>query len=389
MMNAFTASITEVAQRELADVVQRLSKHYGFNYLEAMRMIGDDAPQKGLSPEKHSEPLAEPEPEPEPEPVSVAQPVAEPESEPVAEPEPEKQPEPVTEPEAKKKPPAKKKAAAKKSKPAHIKSAFALPWTGKVVEEWCQGLRPNSGMLSQCCQAPKSDDLCSTCFKQKQTTGRVKCGTVQDRLAADAEGVAYKNPDTGKVAVTFAKAMMGNKKNPITKEMAIEEAAKFGLVIPDSEFEVAEKRKGRPPAEKPLTKGEELLNEMIKKAVAAVSSSSEDDQEPSTNQEPGIVEMTTTDFSAPKGPMTPPAPIVEGLADGELKPDSIYDAETEDEEDDEVINVSKFEHQGRVYLRDANTNMLYDMESQDLVGMWDPTSEAVVEAPSELVEDEN
>jgi hypothetical protein len=24
-----------------------------------------------------------------------------------------------------------------------------------------------------------------------------------------------------------------------------------------------------------------------------------------------------------------------------------------------------------------------------LVGMWDPTSEAVVEAPSELVEDEN
>ena len=126
---------------------------------------------------------------------------------------------------------------------------------------------------------------------------------------------------------------------------------------------------------------------MIKKAVAAVSSSSEDDQEPSTNQEPGIVEMTTTDFSAPKGPMTPPAPIVEGLADGELKPDSIYDAETEDE-DDEVINVSKFEHQGRVYLRDANTNMLYDMKA-NLVGMWDPTSEAVVEAPSELVEDEN
>ena len=370
MMNVFTASISEVAQRELADVVQRLSKHYGFNYLDAMRMIGDDAPSKVLSPEKQSG--AEKVTEPVPEPAPVAEKVTEPVPEPA--------------PEAKKEPASKKKA--KKSKPAHIKSSFPLPWTGKVVEDWCQGLRPNSGMLSQCCQAPKSDGLCSTCFKQKQTTGRVKCGTVQDRLAADAEGVVYKNPETGKVPVTFAKAIMGNKKNEITKEMAIEEAAKFGLVIPESEFEVAEKRKGRPPAEKPLTKGEELLNEMIKKAVAAVSSSSEDEQGPSTNQESGIVDMTTTDFSDPKAPIAPPAPIVEDIDDGELKSENIYEAEIEDE-DDEVINVSKFEHDGCVYLRDANTNMLYDMESQDLVGMWDPTSETVVQAPSELVEDGN
>jgi hypothetical protein len=387
MMNAFTASISEVAQRELADVVQRLSKHYGFNYLDAMRMIGDDAPSKVLSPENQpgAEKVTEPVPEPEPVSEKVTEPVPEPE--PVAEQVTEPVPEPA--PEAKKEPASKKKAKAKKSKPAHIKSAFPLPWTGKVVEDWCDGLRPNSGMLSQCCQAPKSDGLCSTCFKQKQTTGRVKCGTVQDRLAADAEGVVYKNPETGKVPVTFAKAIMGNKKNEITKEMAIEEAAKFGLVIPESEFEVAEKRKGRPPAEKPLTKGEELLNEMIKKAVAAVSSSSEDEQGPSTNQESGIVDMTTTDFSDPKGPITPPpAPIVEVIDDGELKSENIYEAETEDE-DDEVINVSKFEHDGCVYLRDVHTNMMYDMESQDLVGMWDPTSETVVQAPSELVEDGN
>jgi hypothetical protein len=64
-MNAFTVSITEVAQRELTDVVQHLSKHYGFNYLEAMQMIGHNSAAKVLRPEKQNTYVTEPVSEPD------------------------------------------------------------------------------------------------------------------------------------------------------------------------------------------------------------------------------------------------------------------------------------------------------------------------------------
>jgi hypothetical protein len=71
----------------------------------------------------------------------------------------------------------------------------------------------------------------------------------------------------------------------------------------------------------------------------------------------------------------------------ELKED-VYDAETdnddsdsdsEDEEDDEPVKVRKFEHDGTTYLRDENTNILYDLESQDEVGIWNPETKSIDE----------
>ena len=58
MMRTFTNAITDAAQRELADVVQRLAKHYGFNYIEAMRILDDgDFTVKNATPVKKPAPL--------------------------------------------------------------------------------------------------------------------------------------------------------------------------------------------------------------------------------------------------------------------------------------------------------------------------------------------
>ena len=65
----------------------------------------------------------------------------------------------------------------------------------------------------------------------------------------------------------------------------------------------------------------------------------------------------------------------------------IFDAETDDddsesdsdEEDDEPVKVRKFEHDGTTYLRDENTNILYDLESQDEVGIWNPETKSIDE----------
>ena len=65
----------------------------------------------------------------------------------------------------------------------------------------------------------------------------------------------------------------------------------------------------------------------------------------------------------------------------------IFDAETDDDdsesededEDEEPVKVRKFEHEGTTYLRDEKTNILYDVESQDEVGIWNPETKTIDE----------
>jgi hypothetical protein len=215
-------------------------------------------------------------------------------------------------------------------------------------------------MLSQCIQAQKSDGLCNTCFKQKQSDGKTKCGTVDDRIACDEAGTTFKNPETGKEPIKFGVFMA---KQNITREQAIAEAEKFGVVIPESEFEVPQKRKGRPPSEKPVSKGDLALQEAIKKAVAAVSSSeSEGDHESNLN--------------APSPKNTPPAVPMTN--------EDHYNADT-DHEDDDTVDVKPFVHDGKNYLRDGN-NMMYDTETHEVVGVWNEAEKTIT--PCETVSDD-
>ena len=352
MMRTFTNAITDAAQRELADVVQRLAKHYGFNYIEAMRILDDDDfTVKNATPVKKPAPL----------PVELAGSQTSTTTTEV------KSPEPTIEKAKTSTPPApavqKEEPKPKKKTGKYVKPQHALPWTGVVVNTWCKGLRPNGGMLSQCIMAPKSDGFCATCFKQFKSDGKTKCGTVDDRLAADAAGKDYKNPETGKTAVSFGVFIAKQK---IKREDAVAEAAKFGIEIAESHFEVPQKRKGRPPSEKPMTKGEMAINDAIKKALATtVSSTSESENEPSVEKM----------LASPVKEESPP-PLEENHAPlSEAKePHPDYDAETEDEDEVEVV---KFAHKGKTYLRDKSTNMIYDAVSQDLVGVYDENKDII------------
>ena len=352
MMNAFTTAITDAAQRELGDVVQRLAKHYGFNYLEAMRMLDSDE----VSPVKNATPLKIHEKPNTPEPVVEEKP---------------KTPEPVVEEKPKTKTTKKKKAKKTSDKPKYVKPKHPLPWTGKVVDTWCMGLRPNHGMLSQCTQGQKTDGLCTTCFNQKQTNGKTKCGTVQDRIAADDAGIVYKNPETGKVPVKLGAVLTKMK---ITKEDAIAEAAKFGIEIPDSEFENVKKAKGRPPSERPKNKDEDKLDALIAKAVSAVSSTSESESE-------------TENKVQEKEDLPPPLEEVkEPTPEKVAEPHPDYDADTDYEDDEEdAVKVMPFEHDGVKYYRDAN-NILYDTTTQDAIGVWNPETSTIT--PCSPVTDE-
>lgn len=143
------------------------------------------------------------------------------------------------------KPSGRKEKSVKVSKPAVL-----LPWTGEIKEEWCYGVRPSHGLFNQCTNVPmvnKGDGdlygkLCSTCLKQceKNTHGKPNGGLVIERNEA-----CFKSP-SGKSPVVYSVVM---KKLDIKREAAMEEAAKFGLTIPECEFEMVEKKRGRPAKE--------------------------------------------------------------------------------------------------------------------------------------------
>ena len=112
--------------------------------------------------------------------------------------------------------------ARKSETPRAEKPAFALPWCGSYREGWCQGIRPQHGLFSQCVQAPGKDGLyCATCSKKGHPTAEERSS-----LGWSAEG---KRP------IRYANYLA---KKGIQTDRAREEAAKFGVDVPDSEYVV-------------------------------------------------------------------------------------------------------------------------------------------------------
>ena len=123
-----------------------------------------------------------------------------------------------------------------------VRPGLVLPWCGKSVEGWCSGLRLNHGLLSQCTN--KAEGLCKTCGKHADGDGRPTYGLVSDRVAWDLEHPSspFRN-HKGKACKSYGVVM---EKLGLSREMAETEARRFGLTIPEKEFEVRKAQKGRP-----------------------------------------------------------------------------------------------------------------------------------------------
>jgi chemotaxis protein histidine kinase CheA len=144
--------------------------------------------------------------------------------------------------------------AAKAPKEKVMKAAFPMPYTGVCVAGCCSALRQNQGLYTQCTGSLKKNAVfCKQCQINADKNGGVpEYGTIAMRQAVGLYD--YVDPK-GRKPVSFTKIM---KKYKIDQAGAIEEAAKFGIVIADEHFVVPEddKKKGRPKAEKaPKEKG--------------------------------------------------------------------------------------------------------------------------------------
>ena len=115
-----------------------------------------------------------------------------------------------------------------------------LPYCGKVVEEWCEGVRGTHGLYNQCTNEKKEEkNLCERCEKEgkKNGTGIPNEGIIHDRSLSE-EWKSVK----GKKATHYSVVM---KKLGLAKEEVEAEAEKYGLVIDGSEFEKPKSKRGR------------------------------------------------------------------------------------------------------------------------------------------------
>jgi len=157
------------------------------------------------------------------------------------------------------KPLAPKKAPKEKA----VKAAFPLPFNGLCAANCCSALRQNQGLYTQCTAAPKKGQVfCKACQLNADKNGGVpEYGTIAMRQAAGL--YEYVDPK-GRKPVSFTKVM---KKYKIDQAAAVEEAAKFGIVIAEEHFVVpAETSKGRPKKEKVQAQREKGAKGRPKKA---------------------------------------------------------------------------------------------------------------------------
>lgn len=117
-------------------------------------------------------------------------------------------------------------------------TAKDLPFCGQRIPGCCNGIAFRCGLYSQCPKKPQQDGLCRACWTQKEETGTLKYGTIDDRLAKPAMEFA-----DGKVA-PFARLMT---KNGWTKKYVEDSAAALGWTVPPENFVVVKPKRERAP----------------------------------------------------------------------------------------------------------------------------------------------
>lgn len=313
------------------------------------------------------------------------------------------------------------------------KPSIPMPFNGQCNMEYCSALKSNGGLYTQCHNKRENEtEFCHACNRLmlSKNLDIPEHGTVQQRMACGL--YEYKDPK-GKAPIHYTKIMA---KLNLTREKVEEEAAKFGIVIPEEHFCEPEKvKRGRPKSDKPPAekkpKGRPKKNEpvvenaddgdlfatLVAQAVAEKEPvSAEPEQEP--EMEGGTIvgetaedvvawmdaQCTATEKEAEKEaekqrkaaekaskptettfvPQVPPPPV-------ETAPTQAPEQTTEPAEH---IRVKKITYEGKKYLKSSN-GIVYDFDAylneqqQVVVGRYDETENKIIFEQEDEEEEDN
>lgn len=262
------------------------------------------------------------------------------------------------------------------------KTSIILPFCGEINEECCSGIRLNHGLYTQCTNEISDYTgkypVCSTCSKQrmKNSNGEPTYGYIKKR---QEEGSKFRVK--GKEPVNYGNIMA---KLNIKREEAEKAAGELGWTIPEEQFEVKRATRGRP-----------------KKDTTATDTASETSEvEPTVEKKPRgrpkkekkVVGSNTGDDMI--------AALVENVNnestvnETKVNESSVNESTVNEEDDDEETITAlpiKMSNSGYVVLEsengevptgtthliNPNDNTLYDPNSHDVVGTWNPKTKKI------------
>lgn len=224
-----------------------------------------------------------------------------------------------------------------------------LPFCGMVQQNWCQAVRKNYGLYTQCSLPKCKDSLyCKTCTKHAQKNNGVP---------QNGDVTSLPHPK----ATNYALIM---KKLKITREDAEREASKLGWKIPEEQFVETYKKRGRPKRERriislsanPCAHDDDIIARLLAEAKR-------EKEKPRIPEKPKDL----------KEPEDEPQVAEEVQAVEETKSEL-----SEEEYEEEVeLQVSEITIKGKIYYIADEGDALYDVETEEEIGNYNYDTEEI------------
>jgi len=313
------------------------------------------------------------------------------------------------------------------------KVVIPMPFSKSLInEEGCCGLSYNHGLFTQCEKKKMSNgSYCVTCQSEgdKNTSGKPNNGTISERQ--EKELYEFKDPK-GRKAISYLKVL---EKLKLTKEVALTEANRLNIEINEAHLTelVKEKKitRGRPKKSRKIVEAENVTdlfakltadvveeeestvveesNEVIKKKKTKLS---EEEKEAKKAELEAKKEAKKAELVAEKEAKkaeleakkqeakkereekrkqekAEKAAAKKTTTKKETKKQVVEDPKevVEEAKTPEKVTVTRATINGKQYLKSSN-NILYDPESKEEVGLWDPESKSIKDLPDDEEEEE-
>lgn len=242
-------------------------------------------------------------------------------------------------------------------------SKIPMPFTGVMCSSNCNGIRLNHGLYTQCTNehsvSKNGYDLCKTCAKQteKNSNGKPTYGYIQDRIELGDE---FKDPK-GKSPVSYGNIM---EKLNISRKDVEEEAERLGLKLSEKMFEVKKSQRGRPKKSTDVVDTASESSEQVKKPRGRPKKEKKTVTEDSSDILKNLINNDSPESTNNK------------LEESTMEETKVEEEEPDDS-DEEELAVTEFTYKGKKYLK-AGDNTLYDVNTHEEIGMWDPERNKVV-----------
>ncbi len=280
---------------------------------------------------------------------------------------------------------AKKAEAKAAAKPAPLaKPAFPLPWCNQVLSDRCAAITKNYGLYTQCMSGPRKDSkFCAKCAKAPAENSPAFALAV-DRL--DKPNWQAPDGSTPKRYIQVWNSKKELMKAGVTRTQVEEEAAKFGLKVPASEWTKPERRSRSRKLKSPIAESSDSESDNAASAQSSPKTPKRKPTKPASTNAPkrptqkNVTLETESEPAAAAAAAAAPAPETVDLVARSLAQELVenpYDAETdyeEDEDDNDELQLALFRK--TIDLGDGATlecladidNNIYNQD-QELIGM--------------------